>query len=281
MLEFWIANLETNEARFDVPSSLGDWTFGRADFYDGQLPKLRQGQVAETYYASQPAISLTSRDADFQSACDEVIDICLVLTFLKARCITPTKPTAGSINFIGSLGDDFIRARAIAGFDELTPTSLRDFFASWKTHTYARFQQRQLRLQLTHWLSGLTCYSCEDLYLSAGVQMDLVKQRERVATSNLGLTFFQGMQSASTRYGLTQLGQDYKNMRNDIVHEGMLSGRNFVGKTKSDCVAVIASTMNWIDEYILAVLDAPCGIIGRPRWKAADLEQYLPALTVR
>ena len=79
----------------------------------------------------------------------------------------------------------------------------------------------------------------EDIFLSVGVQMDIVNQCERVATGNLGLTYFQGMESASNRYALTKLTRDYTKMRNDIVHEGVLSGSNFTGKNKADCAVII------------------------------------------
>lgn len=78
-------------------------------------------------------------------------------------------------------------------------------------------------------------FSLEGLYLAAGVQMDIVKQQERRETGNRGLTYFDGMVSASNRYSLSPLGSDYKDMRNDIVHEGLLSGSNFRGKSKSQC----------------------------------------------
>ena len=130
------------------------------------------------------------------------------------------------------LGDDFIRARAIDGFEDLKTPSTTALFVNWLTTAYAAYNQRGLRLQLSHWLGGLTCFSLEDIYLSVGVQMDLIKQRERTATGNNGLTYFQGMTSASTRYGLPALGNDYKNMRNDIVHEGVLSGSNYVGQVE-------------------------------------------------
>jgi hypothetical protein len=136
-------------------------------------------------------------------------------------------------------------------------------------------------LQLSHWLSGLTCFSLEDIYLSAGVQMDIVKQRERTATGNMRLTYFQGMVSASARYRLSPLGSDYRNMRNDIVHEGVLSGTNFKSKSKAQCADVVAATLNWLDQYIIAVLAASGHVSGMPRWKGPVLEHGLPAISVR
>ena len=66
-------------------------------------------------------------------------------------------------------------------------------------------------------------------------------------------------------------------MRNDIVHEGCLSGTNFSGRSKADCAKVVADTLNWIDSYVCAVLDlgsAPA------RWSGQELAAGLPSLTV-
>ena len=52
--------------------------------------------------------------------------------------------------------------------------------------------------------------------------MDIVKQCE-IAATGTNLTYYDGMISASTRFSLSPLGRDYKDMRNDIVHEGILS----------------------------------------------------------
>jgi len=281
MLEFAIANLVVPDSAFKVQSTLGVWEFEQAANYSDLLDRLDKGQCANTFYASHAAITPKSSDSDFVTACQELIDICLVFSFLNARCVTPSNTTGQSdIQFI-ELGDDFIRARAIDGFNPLSSNSITDIFVNWLSATYPAYTQRKLRLQLSHWLSGLTCFSLEDLFLSAGVQMDIVKHRERTATGNLNLTYFQGMTYASTRYGLTPLGDDYKKMRNDIVHEGVLSGTNFAGKSKQECAVVAADTLNWLDNYILAVMGVAASITNLPRWCGRDIECGLPAISVR
>lgn len=281
MLQFAITNLRLDETAFEIPSTVGAWEFDRAPNYQQLLPNLDNGMCGNTFFATNEAIDLRTADADFVTVCSEIIDICLVLSFLNARCVTPSGTTAQSSPQFMQLGDDFIRARAIDGFDDLKTPSMTALFANWLNPSYASYRQRGLRLQLSHWLSGLTCFSLEDIYLSVGVQMDVIKQRERAATGNPGLTYFQGMTSASTRYGLTPLGNDYKNMRNDIVHEGVLSGANFAAKSKADCAAVIADTLNWLDRYVLTVLGLAGHITNVPRWRQAILLHQLPALTVQ
>lgn len=89
------------------------------------------------------------------------------------------------------------------------------------------------------------------------------------------------MVSASRRYSIPPLGSDYKNMRNDIVHEGLLSGSNFPAKTKADCAAVVSDALNWLDSYVLAVIQKSNSLTNLPRWKGADLESGLAALLLR
>lgn len=281
MLEFAIANLVTNEVSFDIPSKLGNWQFVRTQNYKQIVTSLDHGMCGNTFFASIDTITPRSSDSDFQTACDEIIDICLILSLLCARCVTPSGTTGSSeIQFI-QLGDDFVPSRAIVGFPSITPASLTAFFSDWVSSIHPAMMQRRLRLQLCHWLSGLTCFTLEDIYLSAGVQMDIVKQLERAATSNTQLTYFQGMTSASTRFSLTALGNDYKAMRNDIVHEGVLSGSNFARKTKGQCSVVVAETLNWLDSYVLAVIGKTNQVSGLSRWKGVDFEHGLPSISVR
>jgi len=282
MLQFTIANLITSEESFNIPSTVGNWEFTRTPNYQDMLGSIDQGMCANTFIASNEAINPRSGDDDFQSVCDEIIDICLVLSFLNARCVTASGTTKWSdIQFI-QLGDDFVPCRSIVGFPEILPiSSLSNFFLDWITAMHPTMLQRRLRLQLCHWLSGLTCFTLEDVYLSAGVQMDIVKQLERITTNNTRLTYFQGMSSASSRYSITQLSSDYKSMRNDIVHEGVLSGANFANKSKGQCAAVIAETLNWLDSYVLAVLGKTSQVSGHPRWNGPDFEHGLPSISVR
>jgi hypothetical protein len=281
MLQFAITNLRLDETAFEIPSAVGKWEFDRASNYNHLLPNLDKGMCGNTFYATNSSIDLKTKDADFASACSEIIDICLMLSFLNARCVTPSGTTAQSAIKFMQLGDDFIRARAIDGFDALTVPSMTGLFSAWLTASYAPYRQRHLRLQLSHWLSGLTCFSLEDIYLSVGVQMDVIKQQERAVTGKGGLTYFQGMTSASTRYALNPLGKDYKNMRNDIVHEGVLSGAKFAGKSKAQCADVVADTLNWLDRYVLSVVGLTGHVSNLPRWRGQVLLHSLPALTVR
>jgi hypothetical protein len=213
-------------------------------------------------------------------ATGELIDACLILSFIEANCVAPSGTTPQSDAAFLALGDSFVRPRAIAGFPKLPMSgTYKDFFAGGMSSFASTFNARRLRLFLSHWISGLTCFSLEDLFLSVGVQMDIIKQCEITATGRK-LTYYEGMQSASSRYNLQPLTNDYKNMRNDIVHEGVLSGSYFHGKDKAQCAEVVAASLNWIDEYICSVLGLTVAAASTSRWKAMHIESGLPALSL-
>lgn len=111
--------------------------------------------------------------------------------------------------------------------------------------------------------------------------MDIIKQQEQVVSEGRRLTYFEGMTSASRNYNLNPLGQNYKNMRNDIVHEGKLSGGNYSGKSKEECAEVIAETLNWLDSYVLAVLGIRKHVSNASRWRGQLLANNLPSISVR
>ncbi|MCZ8014483.1 MAG: hypothetical protein O9274_02180 [Limnobacter sp.] len=277
MLELWITDLKSKEKAFDVPGSVGSWEFQQREDYLEILQKIQEGQCAPTYYAANAAVDHSISDADFIAATDELIDSCLILSFLSGACVTPRGSTQASTLQFAQLGDAFIRPRAIAGVDPLLISgSYGQYFSKGMPAIRAAMLPRRLRLFLSHWISGLTCFSLEDLFLSLGVQMDIVKQCE-IAAAGTKIDYFPGMQAASARYGLTPLTRDYKDMRNDIVHEGRLSGTNFPSKTKAQCASVIVDTLNWIDLYVCAVLG-----LGTPpaRWRLHDLQHGLPALSL-
>jgi len=240
---------------------------------------MEKGKCQETFFAGNESVALSASNAELKCAIDDVLDICLILSFLTGACVTPTGTTQMSdIQFI-ALGDRFLPPRAIRGFPDLDiRMSLQDFFKDGLQKITADFADRRMRLFLAHWISGITCYTLEDLFLSIGVQMDIVKQCE-IQKSQKKMKYFDGMISASRRYGLKPLNEDYKEMRNDIVHEGTLTGSHFKARAKIDCAQVTADALNWIDKYILSVLGIGSSQ-ARERWKASDFEHGLPALSI-
>lgn len=94
MLQFAVAHLLHHETVFQIPSSLGKWEFGHAAKDPELLSAIGKSMCANTYFASLDQIDLTSSDSDFKAACDEIIDICLLLSFLTGG-IYPGNERAG------------------------------------------------------------------------------------------------------------------------------------------------------------------------------------------
>ena len=276
MLELAIANLVTDENSFDIPSVLGSWNFKRVSDYGRYLDEIKNGMCANTFVASIDAVDLKTKEGDFKAVCNEIIDICLTLSFLNANCVAVSGSTKQSDIQFFTFGDSFIRPRGIVGFPPfLAGPSIGRLFSNWLANSYPNYQSRKLRLLLSHWLSGLTCFTLEDIFLSTGVQMDQIKQLE-----GPNLYYYDGMLAASVRYSLVPLNRDYVAMRNDIVHEGVLSGTRFNGKSKAECAKVIADVLNWLDAYILAVLNIHVNVTGYSRWKGDDFFTSLPAISL-
>ena len=159
----------------------------------------------------------------------------------------------------------------IPSFNNITPS---DFFRNWQTDITSKFSQNRLKLQMVHWLNSITCYCIEDMYLSACVQV------EKIILCQNNLSFFDGMVSASNRYNISPLSADFKNMRNDLVHEGVLSGTNFPNKTKAECSEVVAQTFNWIDKYVFALFNRR-NLLTTERWLGVEIKTYLPSVSIR
>lgn len=280
MIEFWIANLREEETQFLVPSSVGTWVFNRVDHYTSLLSKIEEGQCACTFYAFNETITPKTPDPDFREATNELINICIILSFIKAACVTPAGNTPQSDIAFMRLGDRFIRPRAISGFAPLAiGHSLSDYFSRGLSAISIPFEERRMRLFLSHWISGLTCFSLEDLFISVCIQMDIIRQCEQVA-SGQKLDYYPGMKAASLRYSIKPLSRDFNCMRNDLVHEGVLSGKNYNHKNKDECSNVVASSLNWIDQYVSTVLSIGASQGLPARWNGKQLKHSLPALSL-
>ena len=138
---------------------------------------------------------------------------------------------------------------------------------------------RNLRLLLSLWVGAITCFNIEDLFMGVAVIMDVVKQAEIQAHGGCQISYYNGMKNASQRFGITPLSPDFKNMRNDLLHEGRLSGTNLPGRTKTAVATIVADTLNWLDKYVIAVLGIGNVVPSQARWRGADVA-LLPALSI-
>ena len=119
-----------------------------------------------------------------------------------------------------------------------------------------------------HFLDALGCWSFEDFYLSATTLLQIIAATEERITGNSNLSYFSAVQSASQRVGITSLNRDFKDMRNNLIHEGKLLGGQFSGKDIEACAIVAADLMNWFDEYIHAVMNL--GVVRNKRYSKQD-----------
>ena len=84
----------------------------------------------------------------------------------------------------------------------------------------------------------------------------------------VGLSFFDGMQSASSRVRINALSRDFLHMRNALVHEGTLVGGKFAGKSRNDAASVAADVLHWFDEFMHSAMRL--GTVRRRRFTASD-----------
>ena len=111
-------------------------------------------------------------------------------------------------------------------------------------------------------------YLFEDFYLSATTLLQIIAATEKGINHRPNAKFLPSIQSASSRAGINPLSDDFKDMRNNLIHEGRLLGGRFSGTTIQDCSAVAADVMNWFDDYIHSVLHL--GTVKRKRYNATD-----------
>lgn len=254
MLSFAIADLFLNEIDFTVPSRFGVWEFERFNEYHEIKKNIQPGQCATTFTATNSEVTPRVSHSEFDETIHDLLDICLFFSYCTGKCVTPRKNTLGSdIKYI-EFGDNFLLSKNIEGINPININSqygvvLKDIIIS----NTCQVDINQFRLLVTYWLNGITCFSLEDLFLGLCVVMDIVKQCEKTFHRR-NFSFFEGMQAASTRFNINELSRDYTKMRNDLVHEGKLSGNNYNDKTKTECAETIVQVLNWLDFYFAKIL---------------------------
>lgn len=277
-VSFYISDLVADEEEFQVPSECGVWVFRKLHNYADTVAKLGEGMIGATFAANNWDVE----SGNVFEAIDELIDACLLLSFFTSKCVTPLDTAAGSaLKFLGDLPDKFIRPRNINGFLPLQQDlDLTALFSDGMRTIRPRMMDRRMRLSLCHWISGLTSFSLEDIFVWATIQMDIVRQCESHRLNCPSLSYYDASATASRHYGLRQLPKAFKQMRTDLIHEGKLSSTSFVNKSKSDCAAVIAQTMGWIDLYTLKVLKLDSKLETPKRWNKELLLNHMPSLTL-
>jgi hypothetical protein len=81
--------------------------------------------------------------------------------------------------------------------------------------------------------------------LSATTLLQIIATTEETIQGK-DLSYFDAIKDASTRLGIAQLSRDFKDMRNNLVHEGKLTGGKFGGTSLKDCAMVAADVLNLV-----------------------------------
>ncbi|AJY27733.1 hypothetical protein BTM_1578 [Burkholderia thailandensis 34] len=264
MLSFYVYNLlipgDPNIVSLTTPA--GTWTLTKAPNYAAMkqlitTPAQRPQQlpVAETYFLENP-VGMQDGSAAVDRALDEVTPILLAASYATGRSVTIERSTMGSSIQIVQPSDHWPRVRSMGHAGDVINSDaeftrlVEAFVQAWP----AAGQTEKGLVLIHHWIDAQSCWSMEDLYLSATTLLQVIVKTESARQNGKHLYFYNGVTDAAARMGITPLSTDFRDMRNDLVHEGTLSGTSFPGKQKADCAAVIAETLNWFDEYVHVAL---------------------------
>lgn len=240
---------------FDLTTSSGTWQFAQEPNYNDHKSAIENGQIGATYVVTLDIDTSTSRDSRIGAAIDEMLAISLGASYLTGMTVAPFQDLPFSVVKFLQYGDHFPRPRAM-GFGWPLFDTLDQFVKELGVFVEAYQpleRSHNARLLIHHWLDSLAFWSLEDLTLSASTILEIISataQRSGGAGVN---TFNKGLEHAASQYSLPQLSRNFRNMRNDLVHEGHLSGSNFPNKDIIACAQAAASALEWIDVYICKV----------------------------
>lgn len=270
MLGFWLVNMIVpgDPEKASITTSSGKWFIQRSANFDACKEAMRNNQCAHTY-----SIEIETSMNDGAAACDasmkEMTPILLGSSFLSGLAVTsktslphsdvtiiqptshwPRERSMGDGNHCINISDEFFQ-------------TLESFIAAWPTVG----QTEKILILIHHWLDALGCWSFEDFYLSATTLLQIIAATEKHLTGN-SMNYFPAIQSASRRAGIPPLSRDFKDMRNNLIHEGKLLGGRFAGTDILACSTVAADLMNWFDDYVHSVLNL--GAVRRKRYSRGD-----------
>lgn len=239
-----------------VTGAYGDWLLAREpDFAARKVDVAEKHLCHETYRAEHP-VDGTAGAAAVEGTMAELLPLCLGMSYLSGNSVTFQRTLPASDFQIVQVPSKFPRERSATGPGAVVndPTEFRAALEAFLTAYPAQGQAEKVLLIVHHWLDALACWSLEDLYLSATTILQVLVATEE-GRQGTGLSFLQGVTDAAARFGVPALAADFKNMRNDLVHDGTLSGTRHPGKSADDCRAVAAGVLDWLDGYLHAALN--------------------------
>ncbi|MGD2092305.1 MAG: hypothetical protein PVH61_39420 [Candidatus Aminicenantes bacterium] len=271
MIGFWIVNLLVpgDPDKLNISALSGSWELRKFVKYSESKNAISNGKCAHTY-AIENDVSMDDGAAACDANLNEMTPILLGASYLSGLSVTAKKSLPHSDVLIVRPSDHWPRERAMGvgnycvSSQEEFVEALEKFIAAWPTTA----QSEKILILIHHWLDALGCWSFEDFYLSATTLLQIIAATEERITGNRNLSYLQAIQSASQRVGITSLNRDFKDMRNNLIHEGNLLGGRFSGTDKGACSEVASDLMNWFDEYIHVVMKL--GSVKRTRFSNHD-----------
>jgi hypothetical protein len=253
-----------------VAGAHGDWVLAREpDFEARKTDVVEKHLCHETYRAEHP-VDGTAGALAVEGTLAELLPLCLGASYLSGNSVTFHRSLPASDFQIMQVPQKFPRERSAAGPGPVVndPAEFRAVLQAFLAAYPVQGQVEKALLVVHHWLDALACWSLEDLYLSATTILQVVAATEE-GRRGAPLSFRQGVTDASARFGVAAPASDFKDMRNDLVHDGTLSGSRHPGKSPDDCRAVAADVLDWIDRYLHAALNL--GPVRRPRFAPGSL----------
>lgn len=259
--------------QFPVNGGHGAWSFDREpNFAATKHAILNQHQCGETYVAEH-AVSMAAGAAVCDAVLGELLPICLGASLISGESVTVRRSIPHSDVALAQIGSRFPRERSFNGPGACVNSEV-EFTAVLEAvlQSYSTLgQTEKIRLIVHHWLDAMSCWSLEDLYLSATTILQIIAATEEtISPIAVQPSFYKYVTAAAGRHGVPALSQDFKNMRNDLIHDGTLSGSRFPGKTGAQCRAVVTDVMNWIDSYLHAALNL--GAVRKVRFDAHSFD---------
>lgn len=248
---------------FTLATPAGTWEFRRLPGYlERKDDILCHSMCGMTYEAYKTVDIVGSRSAALEESLNELLPLCLGASYLTAMTVAPDGGIPGSEVSLVQVADHFPRVRGM-GSGRHTALNLADFKADMESFVpaYMRVENvEKARLLIHHWLDALAFWSLEGLVLSTTTLLEVIAATAEDSTQRSLDTFATRIEFAARRFGLRPLNPNFRKMRNDLIHEGTLSGRRLPNATVEDCVALAADTLNWIDLYLHAIFG-----LGSPR----------------
>jgi len=224
--------------------------------------------IGETYFLENPVGMMNGTVAAVDRAIEELSPLLLAASYATGMSVTVQRATMGSEISIVHATHYWPRARAMGSGSPVINTTaefvhlVEAFVQAWPTVG----QIEKVRLLVHTWLDALACWSMEDLYLSATTLLQVIAATE-AAKQGTKMSFYSAVTAAAHRMNIPVLSQDFKDMRNELVHDGQLIGSRFSGPREA-CEQVVADVLNWIDQYIHSALSL--GSVAKSRFQPND-----------